>query len=104
MAKPQTELPGVRPEHIKRLEEIQDETESIDGKIAKLKEKKNELNGEGVGIWKEHKLQPMIRGSNEWYLDEPEAKLKRRRHKVTKEKEKSANKKGEEQSERKATA
>lgn len=106
MAKNQTELPGVRPEHIKRIEDIQDEIDGLDGKIARLKEKKNELNGEAVGIWEEHKLEPMVRGSNEWYLDKPGAKMKRRRHKITAEKEKGAKKngKGEDQAERKATA
>jgi hypothetical protein len=92
MAKAQQELAGVRPEHIKRLEDIQDDLESIDSKIAKLRKQKTELNVEAVGIWQEHKLEPMVRGSNEWYLDEPAAKLKRRRFKVTQEAEKGAKK------------
>jgi hypothetical protein len=88
MAKGQQDLPGVRPVHVKRLEEIQDELETIDGKIAKLRQKKTELNTEAVGIWDEHKLEPMVRGSNQWYLDEGVKKMKRRRFKVTKEDEK----------------
>ncbi|MGH9462029.1 MAG: hypothetical protein ACRD1X_12470 [Vicinamibacteria bacterium] len=82
----QKKLPGVVPEHMVRLEEIEDEMEEIDAKISKLKEKKNELNSDAVELWKDHRLEPHIRGSNEWYLDEPVAKIKRRRHKITKEK------------------
>lgn len=83
-------LPGTVPKHVERLEDIQDELDSIDGKIAKLREKKNELNAEAVGIWKEHNVEPMVRGSNEWFLKEPTPKMSRRRPKVTKEKEDKA--------------
>ncbi len=92
MAKEQGELKGVRPEHIKRIEDIQDELNSVDGKIAKLRTKKKELNTEAVGIWEEHQLEPMVRGSDQWYLEETAKKMKRRRFKVTNEEEKGAKK------------
>jgi hypothetical protein len=92
---------GIRPDHIKRLEEIQDDIDSIDGKIAKLRKEKRELNTEAVGIWQEHSLQPMVRGSNEWFLEESQAKMKRRRAKLEKEEKKGAGKKGAAEGERK---
>lgn len=84
--KDQGELPGIRPGHIKRLEDIEDDMESIDEKVAKLRKQKRELNDEAVQIYEEHKLTgTRVRGSNEWYVDEPAKKYKRRRFKDSKE-------------------
>lgn len=86
--KDQAELPGVRPVHMKRLEEIEDDMEKIDEKISKLKKERRELNDEAVGIWDENDLKSKgsrVRGSNEWYLDEGRKTYKRRRFKDSKE-------------------
>lgn len=87
MTKEQSELPGVRPEHMKRLEEIEDDMETIDEKISKLRKSRRELNDEAVTIWEENDLQSKgsrVRGSNEWYLDEGKKSYKRRRFKDSK--------------------
>lgn len=86
--KEQAEIPGVRPEHMKRLEDIEDDMESIDEKISKLKKQRRELNDEAVTIWEENDLKSngsRVRGSNEWYLDEGRKSYKRRRFKDSKE-------------------
>lgn len=88
MVKDQSELPGVRPEHMKRLEEIEDDMESIDEKISKLKKQRRELNDEAVTIWEDNELKKQgsrVRGSNEWYVDEGRKSYKRRRFKDSKE-------------------
>lgn len=87
-SKDQAEIPGVRPEHMKRLEEIEDDMETIDEKISKLRKSRRELNDEAVGIWDDNDLKSQgsrVRGSNEWYLDEGKKSYKRRRFKDSKE-------------------
>lgn len=88
----QGELQGIRPAHMKRLEDIQDDLESIDGKIAKLRQQRRDLNAEAVAIIQENKVETevIVRGSNEWYYEAPVPKYKRRRAKTTKEDEKQA--------------
>lgn len=95
MTREQGELPNVRPAWAKRLEEIEDDMESIDEKISKLRKKRRELNDEAVGIWEDNELQSKgsrVRGSNEWYLDEGRKSYKRRRFKDSKEKVAAASK------------
>jgi chorismate mutase len=86
--KDQGELPGVRPPHMKRLEEIEDDVDKIDEKISKLKKDRRKLSDEAVGIWEDHDLKSQgsrVRGSNEWYVDEGRKSYKRRRFKDSKE-------------------
>jgi len=88
MVKDQAEIPGVRPEHMKRLEDIEEEIEKIDEKISKLRKSKREMSDEAVTIWEENELQKQgsrVRGSNEWYVDEGRKTYKRRRFKDSKE-------------------
>ncbi len=87
MTKDQAEIPGVRPAHMKRLEDIEDDMEKIDEKISKLRKERRELNDEAVSIWEENDLRSKgsrVRGSNEWYLDEGKKSYKRRRFKDSK--------------------
>lgn len=84
--KDQSELPGVRPEHIKRLEEIESEIKANEGRVSKLRKKNRELSDEAVGLWKTHKLKSTrIVDDQEWYVDEPRAKYKHRKFKDSKE-------------------
>lgn len=84
--KDQLKLPGTFNAQDQRLEDIEDEMEDNDGKIAKLRKKNRELSDEAVALAKVMKLKSSrVRGSNEWYVDKPSEKYKRRRFKDSKE-------------------
>lgn len=88
MPKDQGELPGVRPAHVKRLEEIEDEIEKREEKISEQREAIADLKAEAVKIWQDHELsEPHVRGSNAWEVKTPLPKFVRKRHKIDSEKE-----------------
>lgn len=85
MAKDQGELPGIRPAHIKRLEEIEEDLKKNEGKISRLRADNRKLSDEAVGIYKEHDLKSTrITDGEEWYVDMPAPKYKHRRYKDSK--------------------
>lgn len=90
----QKELPGVRPAHIKRLEEIEDAISKNKEKISKLKDENGDLEAEAVALWDKHELQePHLRGEDEWEVVTPARKFRAKRHKITKEKTEKKQKK-----------
>lgn len=83
----QSELPGVRPAHMKELEEIEDKISKNKEKISTLKEANADLEAAAIKIWDEHKLdEPHLRGEDEWSVVNPARKFRAKRHKMTKEK------------------
>lgn len=83
----QGKLAGVQPKHMQRLEEIEDSIERNKEKISKLREENADLKAEAVALFEKHEIEGThIRGSNEWYVDQPEKTYKCRRHKIDKEK------------------
>lgn len=81
--KEQGELQGVRPAHIKRLEEIEDEIEKNQEKISEKKEAIRKLEAEACKIWDENSMdEPHIRGSNAWAVKTPRPRFCRKRHKI----------------------
>lgn len=88
MPKEQGELPNVRPAHIIRLEEIEDEIEKHEEKISERKEEIAELKAEAVKLWQDNSMsEPHVRGSNEWEVKIPLPKFMRKRHKIDRQKE-----------------
>ena len=84
--KDQLKLPGTFNAQDTRLEDIEDTMEENDGKIAKLRKANRELSDEAVALTKVMKVKgTRVRGSNEWYVDKPSEKYKRRRFKDSKE-------------------
>jgi len=82
VTKDQAELPGVRPEHVKRLEEIEAKIKANEGKVSRLRAENRELSDEAVGLWKTHKLKSTrIVDDQEWYVDSPREKYKHRKFK-----------------------
>lgn len=98
VARDQGELPGVRPAHIKRLEEISDAINKNKEKISALKDSNLKLEAEAIQLWDEHELtDPLLRGEDEWAVATGPRKFRAKRHKITKEK-------AEQEQRRKATA
>jgi hypothetical protein len=90
----QKELPGVRPAHMKRLEEIEDAISKNKEKISALKDANADLEAEAIGIWDKHELtEPHLRGEDEWEVVAPARKFRPKRHKITKEKSEKKQKK-----------
>ncbi len=85
--KEQSELPGVRPQYLKDLEEVEDKIAKNKEKISALKEANADLEAEAIKIWDENKIeQPHLRGEDEWAVVEGSRKFRSKRHKITKEK------------------